>query len=497
MNETIFEKNVNDVIDLILIYATNIYGEEIKKHIDNPTELFADPEFSRKFISRGFEGFKKAQDIILESTLFLEKEIKDFEKKGNLDYNDSFQKLHYQKLVFQELADAILWSVVSEETAITNLSVKNANSGFLVDRNIQSVKLFIKQYNKELYQFALISDLTSIVGVGDVIQVWVDKKGVMQWGLGEVKTGEVSKTITDLYEDDERGELTEEHLKERLKKYYLKYGQKWMKQFERFSRQMVRSAQYKELLKEGEGIDLYFNKPKKIHELSSPDQYYTSQINSILDEFYKKENFIELFKFDNLVFGFIRQADDGRGEMTKRLNFKHYLYHDFITGRWDNCCYLGEPMKQEEFEKEFTTYQKLSIHELREKVKVHFIRPIFLSGLKIQYLRDFIFRKLSIFIYFDSDEFIKNLEKRGMKVILTKKGGGDATDRDFFKIGDKFIRIEKPGDPHGWQITLGARPILKSIFGFKTIGSVLDQIEEGLNKMNDLKTTSDKRKTAD
>ena len=383
-------------------------------------------------------------------------------------------------MVFHELADAILWSVVPEETAVTNLSVKNVNSGFLVDRNIQSVKSFAEQYNKDPYQFALISDLTSIVGVGDVVKVLVDEKGVMQWGLAEVKTGEVSKTISDLYEDDERGELTEERLKERLKKYYLKYGQKWMKQFERVSRQIVRSTQYRKLLEKGEGTDLYFNKPKKIQELSSPDEYYTSQINSILDELYKKESFIELFKLDNLIFGFIKQADDGRGEMTKRLDFKHYLYHDFITGTWDNCCYLGEPMKQEEFEKEFTTYQKLHIHELREKVKVHFIRPIFLSGLKMQYLRDFIFWRLSIFIYFDNEEFIKFLEEKGMKVILTTRGGGDGTDKELFKIGDKFIRIEKQGNLYSW---LGARPILKSIFGFKTIGSVADQIKESLDKI--------------
>jgi len=57
VNKTLFEKNVTDAMGLILMYATNAYEQEIKKDLDNPVELFANIEFSRKFISRGFESF--------------------------------------------------------------------------------------------------------------------------------------------------------------------------------------------------------------------------------------------------------------------------------------------------------------------------------------------------------------------------------------------------------------------------------------------------------
>src|SRR3989344_6375443 len=138
------------------------------------------------------EGYKLAQQEILEAILKLEEEVRSARN------DEESGKAKYYIAALKEVCNVIAWALLNNERAhVRSLLIENMGSGFLTDRNIASVIATAEETNKDGDRFALITDITSCVGLGDLMEVSVGGAGV---SFVEVKEGKVNEEVVNFIE---------------------------------------------------------------------------------------------------------------------------------------------------------------------------------------------------------------------------------------------------------------------------------------------------------
>ena len=146
------------------------------------------------------ESFKKAQAVIIEHRLQIERAV----KRDNCEYTSPYTPTYALKLL-TDYADAIAWVMLGQDIS----AVRNCFLGYkefvrLEECNWPSVELSLRQLNKNPDRFALASDLTSFLHVGDIL-LRDTKDNYIK--MLEVKTGRVNEEllrILDLETDAKR-----------------------------------------------------------------------------------------------------------------------------------------------------------------------------------------------------------------------------------------------------------------------------------------------------
>src|SRR5690606_13651242 len=96
--------------------------------------------------------------------------------------------------------DGIAWQLIGGEIHIARrFHIEEDSSKFLDTSNIEHAKKVADEINKSPLDFALISDLTSYVQIGDILLKHENIVGIM-----ELKEGKVNDQIKDFIEDLEQ-----------------------------------------------------------------------------------------------------------------------------------------------------------------------------------------------------------------------------------------------------------------------------------------------------
>lgn len=199
MNERI--KEVKKIINLIRSYGSEKYFE---KHADHN-----DIQNLEEFLGYANEGMKKAQDIILseltnfsEEKKLLNQSLKTARTTGPVDKavaekiaNQLNENIFFEK-IFRKLADTIVWQIFGgRRELIARYYLEEEGSKSFNDIGFKATIAAAKEINKNPSKFALITDLTNNIQVGDLL-VWT-MEGIE---IHEIKTGKVNKTAIDLFQ---------------------------------------------------------------------------------------------------------------------------------------------------------------------------------------------------------------------------------------------------------------------------------------------------------
>lgn len=166
-------------------------------------------KFNFDFIKHCHDGFKKAQDRIIENILVIQDEQGRINEKlrearaqrnkpATIDLIKRQNHLESMSGLFKHCADAIVWQLIRGQLWISRrLYLNVGGQKRLKDVNLQSAKLVADSINSNPMNFVLITDITNNVQVGDLIGL-IDGKFV----LTEIKEGEknlkVFEIITEL-----------------------------------------------------------------------------------------------------------------------------------------------------------------------------------------------------------------------------------------------------------------------------------------------------------
>ncbi|MCD6318031.1 hypothetical protein J7M02_03070, partial [Candidatus Aerophobetes bacterium] len=418
MKQCEFKKRLKYTSDYIFNYGLR----KLRQQGESLEDAFnrVGPEKMRK---EDFKGFIKAQEQILRSILFIEEEIiairaeKKRMSKGkhkrelqkNKDYieiNTEEQYLMIQEAAFRELANSIVWILFGGTRGyLRRLVNPDSRHGYLCDKNWKSVMSVIERINKEKDRFALMSDITSTVGIGDIL-VW----GPEGLKIIEVKESKINEKILKLIEI--------ENGPESIDSTFRKIGVQnpsVYKQITRVIRQLERMRRFEEIYLTDQGTDSLTG--ERIHIIKS--KHKGESINFIIGKLIEnppKEVFVNslplLLLADCFTVGITGLGDS---EFVRRANFQHTLYH-LEQVPWERCDYiLSSEIKSKRnlSDLEPQVYLTMPVQNLRDSIFIPTHLPLYLLiGAKAA--MKLIFGEISIFIKFYPEKFKDVCNKLGV-----------------------------------------------------------------------------------
>ena len=276
---------VREIADLAFANAVN--SADFKKLIGTHPKDW-DENIQEKFIEKVHEGFKKSQNLLVQEVLVNQEllrqkkeELKETRRKRETEKTENIsieiEVLEQRLSTFSHIADGIAWQLISGEIHIARrFHIGENSSKFLDSSNIEHAKKVVDEINKSPLDFALISDLTSFVQIGDVL---IKNKNLV--GIMELKEGKVNDQIKDFFDELKQNDtaVTEDLINN-------KFDEKTAKQAKRMQRQILRAERATEVMNTDAGIDPVSETPIKISTPAIKTEGYQ-------EEFMKLNNILE------------------------------------------------------------------------------------------------------------------------------------------------------------------------------------------------------------
>jgi len=492
MKEAEFRKKINRILPLVLTHATDFYGVKHRKDL----ALILEKIGQKNFTDKCNEGFKIGQTIILDSLVSIEREILLLTpqlKEARVARNENrvgeiiplIKNLSLQKAVFQELANVIVWTIFKmERTEIKAFMQPGMNNKSLLESNLKSLIETADFYNKQSDKFALISDITSCVGMGDLLVVDTEKN---TWSIVEVKEGAINEMILEVLS---KGNFSQ------IQKYLnsltdIKDATNLKKQFDRVVNQHKKATGALEYNKVGAGTDLFTGRTKKLINLTAiGEKYYSQYIFKAVRKLYSKTAKADeiYFPFDCGVVGVIKNPSS-----SKKWDFQHFIYHTVMNPN-GRCAYTDfteediSVFKHPEVRQHFNELRAIPLYEVKDKVYCITHQPIFFHIPK-EHAPDLFTEKLAIYVYFYLDEFIDMCNEAGLNPSLenfenSMRGETKHIRNSVVKFGEKCLVYGTENKRFEFSNGL----FFRIIFEFQTAESVIKQmvgLVEGIVKKAD------------
>ncbi|MFC0263811.1 hypothetical protein [Fontibacter flavus] len=275
-----FRNTLKDIADLAFSNAINSLNVN-HNSLNNP-KLF-DKEFQNEFVSKVHEGFKKAQEKLIVEVLYYQNllqerniSLKEFRRQKNKSDSENTEieiKVIKQRISnLSHIADSIAWQMIGGEIHIARRLFNSSYSQkFLASSNIQHAIKVAEEINKSPLNFALISDLTHFVQIGDLL---IKQSNLV--GLMELKEGKVNEQINLFFEELrlKKQPINEEILKNR-------FDENVLKQALRMNRQKERTEKIIEIINTDKGIDPTTNEPIVIKTPNIKTEGYHLALNKL------------------------------------------------------------------------------------------------------------------------------------------------------------------------------------------------------------------------
>lgn len=432
-----FEKIVEQIFEYTHEYAV----KNLNLKLDNPISSWTDEE-TNKFTEYVHIGFKKAQELVLNELLNYETQIEELNKtlkesKRNRnkiveeDTQKSINIIKYKTKTLRMFMDFIAWQFLGGQyykvRRFYDMRKKDNSRPILSKSNIESVKNAVEYYHSlNPLNFALISDLTSFIDIGDMLVM--DNHQLVPI---EVKEGQKNKEIFDFL------------FKEKIPDNLGTIDENFLKQAKRILNQAKRGHLLYDVLKNEKGVDPFTELKTKVNKEAF-------EIKTYIDEFEK---------------------------LIANLDVENYSYtiiEDIISiGIYQNeVIHMGDILipflNNEMFGKAYPVFN------YREKFQMPISEPIFYYGLSKKTIFDILFGRINIVMSINLDKFIELCNLQGLearylseKETRRRKSQGEIP---LFEFEKKNIMI---GDT-----ILGDGLIARMLFDFVRPSSIIEYFKQ-------------------
>jgi hypothetical protein len=443
------------------------------------------------FIKKCHEGFDITQNEIVKLLPEIEarlpvlrvayrKEVKRFRKdrkppiprysKAGIEYS----KQLFYSAVLREIANAIAWQILGNDGTKVRALIQGILPGPIQRSNLENTLETANKLNlQEKTGFALVTDITSCIQVGDLLL----RLPTGQFGLCELKDGVVNKNIEDLLAISPVGQAAFD----RFNQLAGEFGESFVKQFRRVLRQNERMIQALEYINTSVGVDIQCKKSKLTDVEPRITVAYYKEINRLLQKARKKGE--EYLVVDEcLVLGAFNTVKLNRSSDVCKKDFQHQVWHIFFED-WSECPY-GKKVDEQKIKKHFE-YMLLPVWEMRNKIHIPTHRPLFITGIVEDFVIDILFERMTLFSYFSPQGFVELCKKKGIAAAWITGGEYRRIKDEALKnkivlldIHDGIIRIKDSVQDFTQEIGLGI--LYKIIYEFERPSSVVEAIKEDL-----------------
>ena len=386
-----------------LIYYVREYGiQHLSFSPSKLSRIHDDNAVAEEFTTQVHKGFYFAQERVIE----LLKKVINEQKAAKRDIaearrlrNKSAEKTlqakldtaHYQECILRRIIDSIVWTLCGFEFSTIRRLYMEQEPIDITDSNLDSELSFLESYKQSHPTgFALISDLSMIVQVGDVITKDIsDGTGII-----ELKEGRVNKRVFDILQ-----EYGENHCDYYLASVLSEEGKKFSEQFFRNIKQMRKDMLAVNIINKGQGEDPQSGK----------------QVTVI-------DSTVELSTFNPVFLDAIKQASKtGRACQTIQgcLTIVAYdVTHPIAFPKQPNEEPLERPQTNIKKGEEDTAIRSM---DLRQTLIAPTTRPLFLCPLPESYLVDIAMERKIIKFYLNVPLWLQMFEEQGFSVRLLGK----------------------------------------------------------------------------
>lgn len=186
------------------------------------------------------------------------------------DLNNQIEDLSIRSSVFRKLADSIAWYFLQHHY-IANRFYLKGNMPSINNSNLESGRKFIREFNNNEMRFALLTDITSFLQIGDVLCIEFEGESIKQYIL-ELKEGEKNRKLFEILDDPNNN----------FENTYSLLEPKLQKQMNRIIKQRCRGERALSIIKNEKGIDFEGTRVE-ICDLTNLDaEFYTEKVRSLL-----------------------------------------------------------------------------------------------------------------------------------------------------------------------------------------------------------------------
>ena len=245
-------KLLKQICDLAFSHGINSLTEDKRTNPDSWSETD-----QKTFTVKCHDGFKQAQELLIRELLYYQGEHKIGSqelKQSRRDRDKEKEKSLIQKLAIikqrsrtlSHVADGIAWQIIGSQIHVARrLHIGEDELKQLDNSNLNHAISITNSLNLVPEDFALISDLTSFVQIGDILHL--SAKGI---SIIELKEGKVNEQISDLLDELQKDGKTIHDVD--LTK---DFDSTTIKQINRVDRQRDRAEKAITVINKDEGID--------------------------------------------------------------------------------------------------------------------------------------------------------------------------------------------------------------------------------------------------
>lgn len=375
-----------------------------------------------KFIEACHEGFGLAQNSAVELLLCIQgargvqsEALKEARRARNKAEEqqvlESLNSLDQQEAIVRKLMDGIAWQLIHHQLHVARRLWLGSRPPSLYEPNLEVVLAHAVAMNKaNPASFALLSDVTSFVQIGDIVQVDYADGRVH---FIECKEGSANDEILDFV-----AKCGESPSPDQLEDFRAKNGDGKYKQLCRVLRQDERGRNLERTLNTGIGIDPVFQAPIEISDDTIVLKSFTDRLAEALVKSREKGWAIDLI---------------------------------------DECLYVGAYCGPLPMEAAFTPWVKSStrklilpypVVDLRSSLFVPLMTPLFVSGLPETDLMDIAFGRMVVMMYYDIDGLVQLAEAAGITATWEPNPGprvGKMTSGAYSYLGNRTLVLTYNG----------------------------------------------------
>lgn len=446
MKQKQFEREIKS-----LIYYIREYGiQHVNITLDDAQR---NPKIVSDFIRSVHDGYSIAQTRVIDNLTKIlsdKRETKQAIKEANRNrdkdqvaqLSTKIRMLNYQEFTFRKVIDSIAWQFVDLDISSIRHLYLGHTAIDITDSNIEScIRAAERLSNESHNSFALISDLSSFIQVGDLLLMNPDE-GIK---LIELKEGKENEKVAN---------IIEEYSKNQCDRYlYLALENetpKFKDQFSRFANQIKIGAEVATILNTGKGID-----PLTGINLSISQEY------------------LELDTFEDVICDLLRKC-----------SIKGYA----ITVI-DECLLLGVYETSKFSSRAFDMWVdgvkiKTPIFDLRQSLFDPLGFPFFLHNFSANDIINIIIGRKVVKMTIDIDVWLKPLTSEGFSYRwmspkeTTRFNQANHTNKMLAQIEGKGIIVSK----NGYSVYIGGGLFTRMFHMFSKPSSLLEYIKESFKQ---------------
>lgn len=368
----------------------------------------------RRFIRGVHTGYDQAQSIIGFHVVAWERQVRDIEclrstkpRSAHVDLDAKISLLRDRQLVLRRVLDAILFSITGHELQILRRMTLDNRTHRIDPDVVETTLAEAGRLNRESrYRFNLVCDLTTIVQVGDLIQIDKAPGSRATWRIVELKSGRVNKELKG-YLDRGKTALDESALKE----IETKLGRSAVSQAKRMERQMFRADQVESMVRTDRAIDARTG--EKIR--TNTQRLYTDHYGPALENLIKKGATDLAVQTIERCLHFVCLPGDRFDAIGGLLAVRHLFFH--MMHREASCSFNGAGDHKVELDRLKKIAPLFDFVELN--LRDGFMQPLFMFPLDFPITARLVSGQIRLFTVMNFEELIRMGREEGIPMRWT------------------------------------------------------------------------------